>query len=107
MSELIPLNQDEFEKKVRLADRPVILEFGAPWCGPCRMLEPILVEIAEDYAGRVGFYSVDVDQNPELAMTYGVMGVPTLILFSEGQPVARLTGYRPKHALVKALFADL
>jgi len=107
MSSLTPIPSEAFEAQVLQAEKPVLVEFGAPWCGPCKMLEPVLVEMAADYAGRVDFYTVDVDQDPQLAMDYGVMGVPTVILFQSGQPVHRLTGYRPRPALEKALFADL
>lgn len=107
MSGLTPIHSDDFKPRVLNAQKPVLVEFGAPWCGPCKMLEPVLAEMAADYQGRVDFYTVDVDQNPSLVMDYGVMGVPTVILFKSGQPVSRLTGYRPRPALEKALFADL
>ena len=77
------------------------------WCGPCKLLEPVLHDLAKDYDGKVDFYSVDVDQNPDLAMDCNVMGVPTVILFQAGEPTRRLTGYRPKRALVKAIFEGL
>ena len=107
MSNLSALEAVDFQNKVLNAETPVLVEFGATWCGPCKMLEPVLISLADDYDGRVDFYSVDVDQNSELVMTYGVMGVPTLILFRRGEPVHRLTGYRPKKALEKAFFRDL
>jgi thioredoxin 1 len=107
MSNLTPLQTDSFDSQVLKAEKPVLVEFGAPWCGPCKMLEPVLAELAPAYAGRVDFYTVDVDDNPQLAMDYGVMGVPTVILFKSGEPAHRLTGYRPRQALEKAFFADL
>ena len=107
MSSLTPIQADAFATQVLQAEKPVLVEFGAPWCGPCKMLEPVLAEMAADYQGRVDFYTVDVDQNPDLVMDYGVMGVPTVILFKSGQPLHRLTGYRPRQALEKALFGDL
>ena len=105
MPELIPLGQDEFESKVLQAAKPVLVEFGAPWCGPCRLLEPVLIDLAGAYGDRVDFYSVDVDDSPQLAMDYQVLGVPTVILFNDGQVIERMTGYRPRKALEKLFLA--
>ena len=105
MTDLPALTVDAFPEKALNAENPVLVEFGAPWCGPCKMLEPVLVELAGEYVGKVDFYSVDVDQSPELASKYQVMGVPTVILFRDGQPVQRMTGYRPKRALAKLFFS--
>ncbi|MCB2210145.1 thioredoxin [bacterium] len=107
MSGLTPLGQDQFDQTINQATRPVLVEFGATWCGPCKMLEPVLVELAGEYSDRVDFYTVDVDQAPQLAMNLGVMGVPTVILFKEGQAVERITGYRPRKALEKTFLSDL
>jgi thioredoxin 1 len=107
MSNLTPIQGDAFKTQVLAAERPVLVEFGAPWCGPCKMLEPVLAEMAEAYAEQVDFYTVNVDENPQLVMEFGVMGVPTVILFKNGEPVHRLTGYRPRQALEKALLTDL
>ena len=75
--------------------------------GPCKLLERVLAEMAGDYAGRVDFLTVDVDQSPGLAMQYGVMGVPTVILFRGGQPLERMTGYKPRKALEAQLLSKL
>jgi len=107
MAGLTPLGQDEFEAKVLQAERPVLVEFGAPWCGPCRLLEPVLAELAGDYQDRVDFYTVDVDQAAQLAMDMSVMGVPTVILFRDGEVVERVTGYKPRKALEKTFFKNL
>lgn len=107
MSNLTPIQADTFETQVLQSQKPALVEFGAPWCGPCKMLDPVLAELAAAYAGQVDFYTVNVDDSPSLAMAYGVMGVPTVILFKSGQPAHRLTGYRPRQALEQALFADL
>ena len=107
MSGLTPIQSTAFASKVLQASRPVMVEFGADWCGPCKMLEPVLADLADAYEGQVDFYTVNVDHNPNLAMEYGVMGVPTLILFKNGEAVNRLTGFRPKKALEATFFNDL
>lgn len=86
---------------------PLLVDFGAEWCEPCRMLEPILEQIARDYAGRVTVVRLDADSDAALFTRYGVMGMPTLILFQRGQPTLRLTGYRPKAMIAKALDGQL
>jgi thioredoxin 1 len=106
-SDLNTLLAEDFSNLVLNANKPVLVEFGAPWCGPCKMLDPVLSELASQYDGQVDFYSLNVDTTPELVMKYGIMGVPTVILFMDGEPKHRLTGYRPKQALVKAFFNDL
>jgi thioredoxin len=107
MSALIPLGQDEFESKVIHASQPALVEFGAPWCGPCRLLDPVLEEMAVVYGDSVDFFSVDVDDSPQLAMDYQVLGVPTVILFKDGRAMERMTGYRPRKALEQLFFSNL
>lgn len=103
MAELEPINSDAFESQVIKAQTSVLVDFTAVWCGPCKMLEPILKDLADLWRGKVRILKVDVDQNPELAMQYNVMGVPTLILFQGGKMVERLSGYQPKDRLIKVL----
>ena len=86
---------------------PLLVDFGAEWCEPCRMLAPILEQIARDYAGRLTVVKLDADSDAELFTRYGVMGMPTLILFQRGQPTLRLTGYRPKTKITQALDGQL
>ena len=107
MTALIPVAQTDFESKVLNADKPVLVEFGAEWCGPCRLLEPVLEELAAEYGDRVDFYTVDVDQSPHLATQHAVMGVPTVMLFREGKLLERMTGFRPRKALEKLFLAKL
>ncbi len=106
MSSLIEIRTDDFSR-VLDSPRPALVAFSAPWCGPCKMLEPVLVELAAEYADRVDVFTVNVDQSPDLAMRYGVMGVPTVILFKGGQPETRITGFRPKKNLEKTFFKKL
>jgi thioredoxin 1 len=107
MSQLNPLSSGEFEEKVLQAQKLVLVDFGAPWCGPCKSIDPIIAELAGEFDGKADFYSVNVDQNPDLAMRYSVMGVPTLIFFRDGKPVEQLTGFRPKQILEKTLLKHL
>jgi thioredoxin 1 len=99
MSELTHINQDVFPTEVLQAGKPVLVNFGAVWCSPCKMLDPLVAELAGEWGEKVKVVKVDVDYNPELAMQYQVMGVPTLILFVNGQPRERLSGYKPKKQL--------
>ena len=92
-----------FDTDVLASDMPVLVDFWAVWCGPCRMVAPIVDEIAKDYEGKVKVMKLDVDENPNTAMHYGVMGIPTLILYKGGQPVERITGYMPKDRLLSKL----
>jgi thioredoxin 1 len=107
MPALTHVSSDDFETTVLGAKVPVLVEFGAPWCAPCKMLEPVLAELAQTYLGKVLIVSVDVDASPDLAMAHGVMGVPTLILFRDGQEQARRTGFIPKGRLIRKFFKDI
>ena len=102
MAEIIITNKN-FEEEVLKSDIPVLVDFWATWCGPCRMLAPIVEEIANENEGTLKVGKVDVDQQAELAMKYGIMSIPTLILFKDGQPVAQSLGYKPK-AQIEAMF---
>lgn len=101
MLEMIKLGEDNFEQEVLNADVPVLVDFTAVWCGPCKMLDPIVKQLAADWDGKVKVMKLDVDENPNLAMNFQVMGVPTLMLFKDGKPVERVTGYQPKDRLEK------
>ncbi len=89
-----------FESDVLNADLPVLVDFGAEWCHPCKQLDPIVEELAAEWQGKVRIVKLDIDDNSELVVKYGVMGVPTLILFVDGSPVQRLSGYQPKDRII-------
>jgi len=92
----IHFSDSDFEEKVLKNDLPVLVDFFAEWCGPCKMAAPIIDELAEEYAGKVVIGKIDVDQNQEVAGKYGVMSIPTVIMFKDGQEVDRMIGFAGK-----------
>lgn len=105
MAEII-LTGKNFEEEVVHADRTVLVDFFATWCGPCRMIAPIVEEIAEEYADTVKVGKVDVDESPELAAAFGVSSIPTLVVFRDGQVVNKTVGYCSKEELLSLLDID-
>lgn len=99
----LTLNNQNFEEEVLKADKPVLVDFWAPWCGPCRMVSPVVDEIAGEHAGRIKVGKVNVDEEPELAAKYGVMSIPTLIVVKDGRIVSTSVGARPKQDILGML----
>ncbi len=101
---VISVNESNFEQEVLNSDVPVLVDFWAPWCGPCRLIAPIVEEIAEEMAGRAKVVKVNTDENPNLAMKYGIRAIPTIMVFKNGRVVDTRVGVQPKEVL-KALLA--
>lgn len=96
---LINVTDDNFQKEVLEAEIPTFVDFWASWCGPCRMIAPVFEELSNEYAGKVKFAKVNVDENPKTPSTYGVRGIPTLIMFKGGKAVEQIVGAVPKGQL--------
>jgi thioredoxin 1 len=92
-----------FQDEVLQSDKPVLVDFWAEWCGPCHAVSPVLEKIAEERADELKLVKVNIDENPQLAQTYGIMSIPTMILFKDGEPAAATMGARPKGAIEQQL----
>lgn len=99
------LNSSEFDNAI--ASGVVLVDFYADWCGPCKMLAPVLEEVSEEYAGKVNFFNVDVDENPDLAMQYKIMNIPALVVLKKGEKVDTQVGFAPKENIVEFIKKQL
>jgi thioredoxin 1 len=97
--DILQVDEANFKQEVLEAELPVLVDFSAEWCGPCKMLDPIVKQLAQEWEGRVKVTMLDIDANQDLTVQYRVMGVPTLMLFVKGEPVQRVSGYLPKDKL--------
>jgi thioredoxin 1 len=103
MSALPDVSQANFQSEVLASEQPVLVDFWADWCGPCKMLAPVVEKVAQQYSGRIRFVKLDTDRNPGLAGEYHVSGIPCLILFKNGQAVDRIVGFVPERAITSML----
>ncbi len=97
------VSDNEWDSEVLSNDTPVLVDFWAPWCGPCKMVAPVVEELAEEYDGKVKFVKLNTDDNIETASKYGIRSIPTLMVFKGGEAVEQVVGFRPKSELKKSL----
>jgi thioredoxin 1 len=107
MGQFLELTDSNFEQEVLQADKPVLVDFWAEWCAPCRMVAPIVEQLASEYEGNLLVGKVNVDNNPQISMNYGIRSIPTLLIFKEGKAVDQIIGAVPKKTLVDKLTPHL
>ena len=105
MSELVNLNKESFDKVISSKEKTLIIDFWAPWCGPCKALSPVLEELSSDMSDQVGVYKVNVDDNTELAQEHGVQSIPTLLVYKNGSLSETIVGLKTKEELIEIVNA--
>ena len=103
MAEIVTLTDDTFVEQVLQSDKPVLVDFWATWCGPCKVVAPVLEQLAAEHGDKVTFAKIEVDQNPTAPRDYQVLSIPTLMLFQNGKPTSKLVGAKSKSAILKEL----
>ena len=103
MSKEMTITDSSFEQDVLKSDVPVLVDFWAPWCGPCKIVAPVVEEIAGEYDGKIKVGKVNTDANQQIAAKYGIMSIPTLMIFKNGEPAERLVGAQPKQAITEKI----
>jgi thioredoxin 1 len=103
MANVVHLTDNTFKNEVLESKEPVLVDFWAPWCGPCKMVGPIIEELSSDYQGKVKICKLNVDESGQTASSFGVMSIPTMILFKDGKEIKRLVGFTPKVNIAKVL----
>lgn len=107
MSNLVHLNQENFDKEVKDSDVPVLVDFWAEWCGPCRMLGPVFEELSGEYEGKLKFAKLNTEEQPEIAGSFSIMGIPSMVIMKDGKEVDRLVGFMPKEVLKQKIDSAL
>ncbi|HOB86272.1 MAG TPA: thioredoxin [Bacillota bacterium] len=103
MSQVLEIGQDQFEREVIQETLPVLVDFWAPWCNPCKVIAPVLEELAADYGDQLKVAKVNVDENSQLAQRFGIMSIPTLLLFKNGEVVEKMMGVQPKGVIANKI----